>query len=146
MPDFSLGRRRVSRDGVPLAASRGVLTSLSASLVFVLVFGAAMAALTLSRSTSAPPAVRSAMLDLKVERVQSKLVLSWNAASEPVMQALSSAITITDGKATESIPLLLSELRAGQLTYRPMTRNVVFQLEVSLRMNAMSESVQWTDK
>ncbi len=133
-------------DGVPLAASRGVLTSFSASLVLVLVFGAAMAALTLSRSSPAPPAVRSAMLDLTVERVQSKLVLSWNAASEPVMQAVSSAIIITDGKANESIPLLLSELRAGQLTYRPMTRNVTFRLEVNLRVNAMSETIQWTGK
>ncbi len=136
----------MSRDGVPLAASRGVLTSLSASLVLVLVFGAAMAALTLTRSTSVPPAVRSAMLDLRVERVQSKLVVSWNAASESVMQAVSSAITITDGKANESIPLLLSELRAGQLSYRPMTRNVTFRLEVNLRVNAMSETIQWTGK
>jgi hypothetical protein len=98
--------------------------------VFLIVAVVCMWAYIRARSRPVPSAPPNAALELKVERIEGRLVLTWNKEADLLKDAQNAALTIADGDHTESVPLDIGQLRAGSVVYQPLTGDVSFRLEV----------------
>ncbi|MBS1856191.1 MAG: TonB family protein [Acidobacteria bacterium] len=130
------------------AASSGktlklVLAALAATLLFVVLF---VYPGLMRTSSKAPAAAQSdsSPLQLRVERTNGALLLTWNRDSDAVRSATKAVLTINDGPQHENVDMDLAQLRNGSIVYSPQTSDISFQMEVTGKDAAKttSESVR----
>jgi periplasmic protein TonB len=99
-----------------------------------------------SASAVAPPpqaAVVSPRLsiDLRAERQNGDLKLTWNREIAVIANATSALLSIEDGASRRNIPLQAAQVRSGSILYTPITDQVQMALTVSAPTEDITESV-----
>ena len=89
---------------------------LAAIALFVLVF---VYPGLLRKSSRAPllPRPDSSQLQLRVERANGELLLTWNRDAEAIRNASKAVLTITDGDQHENVSMDLAQLANGSIVY-----------------------------
>jgi protein TonB len=77
---------------------------------------------------------------LRVERSAGELLLTWNRDSDPIRGATHAVLSIADGERHESVDLDLAQLRNGSIVYSPSSSDIVFQLAVTGKNSAQTQS------
>ncbi len=89
------------------------------------------------------PVAEISPLGLKVGREAPYLRLTWNQASEPVLNALQGRLSVADGSVRRELDLDIAQLRGGSIAYAPTSDDVSFRLELFLTAGkTISESVR----
>jgi len=106
-----------------------VLAALAASVLFVALF---VYPGLLRQSSKAPVAtqVDGSPLQLRVERTNGDLLLTWNKETDAIRKATKAMLTINDGEQHENIEMDLAQLRIGSIMYSPQTADISFKMEV----------------
>jgi len=100
------------------------------------------------RHSNKPPVAGqgdSSPLQLRVERSNGDLLLTWNRDTDAIRNATKATLLITDGAQTENVDMDLSQLRNnGSIVYSPSSSDVSFKMEVIGRdqTKTTSESVR----
>jgi protein TonB len=120
-----------------------VLAALAATVLFVVLF-VYPGLMRNSNKAPAPPQADSSPLQLRVERTNGELLLTWNRDSDAVKSATKAVLTINDGAQHENVEMDLAQLRNGSIVYPPQTADVSFQMEVTGKdaSKTTSESVR----
>jgi len=107
-----------------------VLAALFATVLFVILF---VYPGVLRQSSKAPTTaqVDGSPLQLRVERTNGDLLLTWNKDSNAIRSATKSMLTINDGEQHENIEMDLAQLRIGSIMYSPQTADISFKMEVT---------------
>lgn len=79
-------------------------------------------------------------ISLRVERVGGELLLTWNRDSELIRGATHAVLSIVDGDRKEGVDLDLAQLRNGSIVYAPSSGDIVFQLTVTGKNSAQTQS------
>ena len=83
---------------------------------------------------SGAPASSTASLNagfqLKAERSNGQIRVSWNRDAKAIRSAHNAVLSISDGSKTEDVPLDPTQLLAGSIMYSPLSTDVAFRLEV----------------
>ena len=86
------------------------------------------------RHSNKPPVAGqgdSSPLQLRVERSNGDLLLTWNRDTDAIRNATKATLLITDGAQTENVDMDLSQLRNnGSIMYSPSSSDVSFKMEV----------------
>jgi protein TonB len=73
----------------------------------------------------------SSPLQLRVERSNADLLLTWNRDTDAIKNATKATLQITDGEQHENVDMDLSQLRNnGSIVYSPSSSDVSFRMEV----------------
>lgn len=97
----------------------------------------------LRTSTKAPVTAGgdSSPLQLRVERSNGELLLTWNRDSDAIRSATKATLQITDGEQHENVDMDLSQLRNnGSIVYSPTSSDVSFTMEVVGRDQTKTKS------
>jgi TonB family protein len=90
---------------------------------------------------SAPPSSADAStMSLRVERSAGELLLTWNRDSDIIRGATHAVLSIADGERHENVDLDLAQLRNGSIVYSPSSSDIVFQLAVTGKNSAQTQS------
>jgi protein TonB len=83
-------------------------------------------------------------LQLRLERANGELLLTWNPDSEAVRNASKAVLVITDGDQKENVDVDLAQLAKGRIVYLPTGRDINFEMQVTGKTSgkAVSESVR----
>jgi len=87
-------------------------------------------AISMRPRTPANPYLEAWNLALGVQRLEDRLVVSWDRTAPAVRNANRGVMTILAGDDSRRIELSFSDLQAGQLIYRSSPSTVIFRLEV----------------
>jgi TonB family protein len=79
-------------------------------------------------------------MSLRVERSAGELLLTWNRDSDVIRGATHAVLSIADGERHENVDLDLAQLRNGSIVYSPSSSDIVFQLTVSGKNSAQTQS------
>jgi periplasmic protein TonB len=82
----------------------------------------------------------AAGMSLRVERTAGELLLSWNRDSDVIRGATHAVLAIVDGERHENVDLDLAQLRNGSIVYSPSSSDIVFQLTVTGKNSAQTQS------
>ena len=99
--------------------------------LLLLLSGAALHGLLSGQSVRAY--TEDSFLSLRVQPVESALLLSWDKNARLVSTADRAVLTITDGNRQETVDLNLTFFRRGQVVYEPISNDVAFRLAISRR-------------
>ena len=77
---------------------------------------------------------------LRVERSAGELLLTWNRDSDAIRGATHAMLSIADGERHENVDLDLAQLRNGSIVYSPSSSDIVFQLAVTGKNSAQTQS------
>ena len=82
-------------------------------------------------------------LQLRVERSNGELLLTWNRDSDAIRNATKATLLIMDGEQHENVDMDLSQLRNnGSIVYSPSSSDVSFKMEVIGRDQSKTTSEQ----
>jgi TonB family protein len=99
-----------------------------------------------SNNKPAPVTARqdSSPLQLRVERANGELLLTWNPDAEAVRNASKAVLTIADGDQRENVAVDTAQLASGRIVYLPSGTDISFKLEVTdkSQKKTTSESVR----
>ena len=70
-------------------------------------------------------------LQLRVERTNGELLLTWNRDSDTIKNATKAVLLINDGEQHENVEMDLAQLRNGSIVYSPQTSDISFKMEVT---------------
>ncbi len=138
----------VSRQA-PRQPGRTLWEALLWSFLILTIVGAGGAALVLKLaprpnrpavSVPAPPA-RQSSLDLRAERQNGDLKLTWNRQSPEILNSISGILSIEDGTAKRELTLDPGQVRWGSILYAPVSDQVQVQLRIFGLQGETSESV-----
>ncbi len=87
-------------------------------------------AISMRPRTPANPYLEAWNLALGVQRLEDRLVVSWDRTAPAVRNANRGVMTILAGDDSRRIDLSFNDLQAGQLIYRSSPNTVIFRLEV----------------
>ena len=87
-------------------------------------------AISMRPRTPANPYLEAWNLALGVQRLEDRLVVSWDRTAPAVRNANRGVMTISAGDDRRRIELSFNDLQAGQLIYRSSPSTVIFRLEV----------------
>jgi len=87
-------------------------------------------AISMRPRTPANPYLEAWNLALGVQRLEDRLVVSWDRTAPAVRNANRGVMTILAGDDSRRIELSFNDLQAGQLIYRSSPTTVIFRLEV----------------
>ena len=106
-----------------------VLAALFAMVLFVVLF---VYPGLMRQSSKTPEGTQAdgSPLQLRVERTNGELLLTWNRDSEVIRGATKAVLTINDGAQHESVEMDLAQLRNGSIVYSPQTADISFKMEV----------------
>jgi periplasmic protein TonB len=93
--------------------------------------------------TKRPASVSSSdasTMSLRVERSAGELLLTWNRDSDAIRGATHAVLAIADGERHENVDLDLAQLRNGSIVYSPSSSDIVFQLTVTGKNSAQTQS------
>jgi protein TonB len=101
----------------------------------------------LMRTSSKPPAPvhqDSSQLQLRVERANGELLLSWNRDADAIRNASKAVLEITDGEQHENVQMDLAQLANGSIVYSPSGTDISFKMQVvdKSQKTTASESVR----
>ncbi len=108
-----------------------VLAALAAITLFVLLF---VYPGLLRQSSKAPAAAQAdgSPLQLRVERTNGDILVTWNRDAEAIRNATKAVLTINDGEQHENVAMDLAQLRNGSIVYsNPQTADISFKMEVT---------------
>ena len=108
-----------------------VLAALAAITLFVLFF---VYPGLLRQSSKAPAATQAdgSPLQLRVERTNGDILVTWNRDAEAIRNATKAVLTINDGDQHENVAMDLAQLRNGSIVYsNPQTADISFKMEVT---------------
>lgn len=132
-------KERAARDWLRSSRKRAVKW-FPAALVFIMAAGGTFAVILLregpwnSSLVTEPPqrAVSTGRdLGLRVGSEGDRLVLTWNRQSPFLQAAASGTLVIQDGSQRQEVRLDASQLADGSVSYKPLSSDVSFRLEVS---------------
>jgi hypothetical protein len=69
-------------------------------------------------------------IGFQVESRRTDLRITWDQLSEPLKRARIGLLTISDGESKREVPLTAEQLRAGSVSYTPLTSQIDLRLEV----------------
>jgi len=97
-----------------------------------------------SKPSAAPSKQDSSALQLRVERANGELLLSWNRDSEAIRTASKAVLSISDGDQRENVQMDLAQLANGSIVYSPSGTDISFKMEVidKSQQKTTSESVR----
>src|SRR5262249_10124507 len=108
-----------------------VLAALATTALFVMLF---VYPGFVSKS-SKPPATSTQQdgspLQLRVERSNGELLLTWNRDSDVIRTASKAVLSINDGEQHENVEMDLAQLRNGSIVYSPQGSDISFKMEVT---------------
>jgi hypothetical protein len=115
--------------------STELTTNVKTAVFWLVLIAVVVGAWTFVRTRSRPPhsSPPSTALELKAERSEGRLLVTWNRESEVVLNAQQATLTITDGDHTEDVPVDVGQVRGGSVDYAPITSDVTLRLEVVSR-------------
>jgi len=87
-------------------------------------------AISMRPRTPANPYLEAWNLALGVQRLEDRLVVSWDRTAPAVRNSNRGVMTILAGDDSRRIELSFNDLQAGQLIYRSSPSTVIFRLEV----------------
>ncbi|MBZ2177026.1 MAG: hypothetical protein ACK58M_09640 [Acidobacteriota bacterium] len=113
-------------------AARGGWVWIPLSFIFMLlgVILGFQIAISMRPRTPANPYLEAWSLALGVQRLDDRLVVSWDRTAPAVRNANRGVMTILAGDDSRRIELSYNDLQAGQLIYRSSPETVMFRLEV----------------
>lgn len=114
---------------------RNILRYLSSALVFVAT-AALSFALLVTHGTPAPvlvspPGIQHPELGLRADSQGDRLLVTWNRLDPAVAAAKSGSLRIKDGPQSREVHLDTTQLKDGSISYRPLSNDVTFQLQVA---------------
>ena len=112
------------------------------AMIVSVVLGAGIGMLTHPPASSNDSQRLKADLQLTVERTGGLLRVFWDPHSLTMRDPLRAVLHIQDGNYRIDRTLVLSELRAGNVTYEPKSREVIFSMDVSSPTANATGSVQ----
>ncbi len=116
----------------PVAPPKGFFTPAKIILIAaVLIILLGVGAFFMFGPKKATETASASPLGLRVERNAGQLLLSWNPQAPIMKTATRVVLSITDGETKEDVPLELSQLGSGSITYSPITNDVTFRLEAT---------------
>ena len=98
-----------------------------------------------NNSKSPVPARQIAsQLQLRVERANGELLLTWSPDSEAVRNASKAVLSITDGDQHENVDMDLAQLASGKIVYSPSGIDIKFDMQLfdKAQKKTVSESVR----
>jgi protein TonB len=78
----------------------------------------------------APTAQTSNQLQLRVERANGELMLTWNPDAEVIKNASKAVLSIADGDQKENVDMDLAQLSSGKIMYSPSGTDIRFEMRV----------------
>jgi protein TonB len=131
----------------PAKSTKGlklILAAAAAAALFVLLFVYPGLALKSGKNPSPGAQGDGSALQLRVERSNAGLLLTWNRDSAAIKNATKAVLNINDGEQHENVEMDLAQLRNGSIVYSPETADVSFKMEVigSDASKTTSESVR----
>src|SRR5205085_846247 len=112
---------------------KGLKLVLAAATTIALFVGLFVYPGLLRNNTKAPVNAQgdSSPLQLRVEKANGELLLTWNRDSDAIRNATKATLLITDGEQHENVDMDLSQLRSnGSILYTPSSADVSFTSEV----------------
>lgn len=101
-------------------------------------------AISMRPPTPANPFLEAWSLALGVQRLENRLVVSWDRTAPAVRNANRGVMTILAGDDSRRIELSFNDLQAGQLIYRSSPSTVIFRLEVFPKdRTSVSETLEY---
>jgi hypothetical protein len=101
-------------------------------------------AISMRPRTPANPYLEAWNLALGVQRLEDRLVVSWDRTAPAVRNANRGVMTILAGDDSRRIDLTFNDLQAGQLIYRSSPNTVIFRLEVYPKdRTSVSETLEY---
>ena len=70
-------------------------------------------------------------LQLKVERANGELLLTWNPDAEVIKSASKAVLSINDGDQKENVDMDLAQLAQGKIVYSPTGSDIRFEMKVT---------------
>jgi TonB family protein len=121
-----------------------VLAAAAATALFVLLFVYPGLLRQSSKSPSTANQGDTSALQLRVERTNGELLLTWNRDAATIKNATKAVLTINDGEQHENVEMDLAQLRNGSIVYSPQTADISFKMEVTGKdsTKTASESVR----
>jgi protein TonB len=121
-----------------------LLAAAAATALFVLLF---VYPGLLRQSAKSPTTAQqgdASPLQLRVERTNGELLLTWNRDSAAIRNATKAVLNINDGEQHENVEMDLAQLRNGSIVYSPQTADISFKMEVTGKdeSKTTSESVR----
>src|SRR5205823_14609762 len=107
-----------------------VLAALATTALFVVLF-VYPGLMIKSNKTAVTPHVDGSPLQLRVERANGELLLTWNRDSDAIRTATKAVLVINDGEQHENVQMDLAQLRNGSIVYSPQTSDISFKMEVT---------------
>jgi protein TonB len=86
------------------------------------------------RNNSKPPVAArqdSNQLNLRVERANGELLLTWSPDAEIIKNASKAVLSIADGEQKENVPMDLAEMAKGKIMYSPSGKDIRFEMAVT---------------
>jgi protein TonB len=117
----------------PARSGKGVKLLLAAVASIALFVGLFVYPGFLRNNSKAPVAVHpdSNQLQLRVERANGELMLTWNPDAEIIKNASKAALSIADGDQKENVDMDLAELAKGKIMYSPSGTDIRFEMRVT---------------
>ncbi len=147
--DTATGKNAIFSAEAPQPAARGgkglkLLLAATASIaLFVALF---VYPGFLRNNGKVVPPVRqdTSQLQLRVERANGELLLTWNPDSEAIRNASKASLAITDGDQHQNVDMDLALLASGRVMYSPSGTDISFKMEVldKAQNKTTSESVR----
>jgi protein TonB len=81
--------------------------------------------------TAAPVRPASDQLQLRVERANGELMLTWSPDAEIIRNASKAVLSISDGEQKENVPMDLGEMQKGKIMYSPSSKDIRFEMAVT---------------
>jgi protein TonB len=125
------------------SGGKGLKLVLAAAATIALFVGLFVYPGFLRTSTKAPVTAGgdSSPLQLRVERANGDLLLTWNRDTDAIRNATKATLQINDGDQHENVDMDLSQLRNnGSIVYSPSTSDVSFTMEVVGRDQTKTKS------
>ena len=125
------------------SGGKGLKLVLAAAATITLFVGLFVYPGILRNNTKAPANTPgdSSPLQLRVERSNGELLLTWNRDSDAIRNATKATLQINDGDQHENLDMDLSQLRNnGSIVYQPATTDVSFTMEVVGRDQTKTKS------
>jgi periplasmic protein TonB len=107
-----------------------VLAALATTALFVVLF-VYPGFIGKSAKTPTLPQQDGSPLQLRVERTNGELLLTWNRDSDAIRGASKAVLAITDGEQHENVEMDLAQLRNGSIVYSPQGTDISFKMEVT---------------
>ena len=87
--------------------------------------------LHMNTKTAVPVRPASDQLQLRVERANGELMLTWSPDAEIIKDASKATLSIADGEQKENVTMDLAELAKGKIMYSPSSKDIRFEMAVT---------------